>query len=127
MGHESDIPPADPPPNDLAALWRIVDGTSRAVGVDFFPSLVRHLAAAVGVRYAFVAEFAGYLRARTLGYWWRDRLRDPIEWGLPGAPCEDVVRGNLCHHPAGVKDRFPADRPMVEWGIESYLGVPLVG
>src|SRR5262249_4584012 len=40
---------------------------------------------------------------------------------------EDVVRGNLCHHPCGVKAKFPDDRPLVEWGIESYLGVPLAG
>src|SRR5262249_42671984 len=30
-----------------------------------------------------------------------------------------------CHHPTGVKERFPADRLLVELGIESYFGVPL--
>ena len=38
-----------------------------------------------------------------------------------------MVKGHLCHHPAGVKDQFPHDRPLVEMGIESYLGVPLLG
>jgi PAS domain S-box-containing protein len=44
---------------------------------------------------------------------------------VTATPCEDVVRGNLCHYPAGVSQQFPADRLLVDWGIESYLGVPL--
>jgi PAS domain S-box-containing protein len=111
--------------DELAALRALVEGTARGTGEEFFRSLVRHLAEALGVRYAFVAEFCGPLRARTVAYWLRDRIADNVEWDLRGTPCEDVVRGDLCHHPSGVKDRFPDDKPLVEWGIESYLGVPL--
>jgi PAS domain S-box-containing protein len=111
--------------DDVAALRAIVEGTARHTGQEFFQSLVRHLAQAVGSRYAFVAEFAGQGRARTVAYWFRDRIIDNIEWDLSGTPCEDVVRGQLCHHPSGVRERFPDDKPLVEWGIDSYLGVPL--
>jgi PAS domain S-box-containing protein len=114
------------PDDELAVLRAVAEGTAGAVGEEFFQSLVRHLAAALSVRYALVAEFAGATRARTLAYWFRDRLRDNIEWDLVGTPCEDVVRGHLCHHPTGVWRKFPDDKPLVEWGIESYLGVPLV-
>ena len=37
-----------------------------------------------------------------------------------------MVRGNLCHYPVGVSKKFPLDTALVEMGIESYLGVPLV-
>ena len=117
--------PDTPSTDELAALRAIVEGTARHTGQEFFQSLVRHLAPAVGTRYAFVAEFAGGTRARTLAFWFRDRITDNIEWDVTGTPCEDVVRGNLCHYPTGVSQRFPDDRPIVEWGIESYLGVPL--
>jgi PAS domain S-box-containing protein len=110
---------------EVAALRAIVEGTARHTGQEFFQSLVRHLATAVGTGYAFVAEFLGGTRVRTLAYWVRDRHVDNVEWDVVGTPCEDVVRGNLCHHPSGVKDRFPDDEALVEWGIESYLGVPL--
>ena len=40
-------------------LRAIVEGTARSTGEVFFESLVRHLATAIGVSYAFVAEFAG--------------------------------------------------------------------
>ena len=100
--------------DELAVLRAIVEGTARHTGQEFFQSLVRHLAPAVGARYAFVAEFAGGTRARTLAFWFRDRITDNVEWDVIGTPCQDVVRGNLCHYPTGVRDRFPDDRPMVE-------------
>ncbi|TMQ29695.1 MAG: PAS domain S-box protein, partial [Planctomycetota bacterium] len=118
---------SDTPSNDeLTALRAIVEGTAHHTGQEFFQSLVRHLAAAVGTRYAFVAIFAGGTRARTLAFWFGDRITDNIEWDVVGTPCEDVVRGNLCHYPAGVSQRFPGDKLSVGWDIESYLGVPLL-
>jgi PAS domain S-box-containing protein len=123
--NETPTTPDIPSTDELAALRAIVAGTARHTGQEFFQSLVRNLAAAVGTRYAFVAEFAGGTRARTLAFWFRDRITDNVEWDVIGTPCEEVVRGNLCHHSRGVKDDFPEDKPLVEWGIESYLGVPL--
>ena len=45
--------------DEIAALRAIVEGTARNTGEAFFQSLVQHLAAVLGVSYAFVAEFAG--------------------------------------------------------------------
>jgi PAS domain S-box-containing protein len=113
---------------EIEALRAIVEGTAQATGEAFFQSLVTNLAKAMDVRYAFVAEFAGPgapTRARTLAYWFRERLKENIEWDLTGTPCEDVVRGNLCHYPTDVAIKFPADTALAKWGIQSYLGVPL--
>lgn len=65
-------------------------------------------------------------RVRTLAYWGEGRILPNIEYDLAGTPCEDVVRGGLCHHPLGVHGKFPRDRGLGEMGIESYLGVPLL-
>ncbi|MBN9118582.1 MAG: sigma 54-interacting transcriptional regulator [Planctomycetes bacterium] len=113
------VQPADR--EEVAALRAIVEGTARHTGEEFFRSLVRNLSAATGVPSAFVAEFAGSnARVRTLAYWSAGAFLANTEWDLPGTPCEDVVRGNLCHHPTGVSEKFPKDE-----GVESYLGVPL--
>ena len=106
--------PDTPSMDELAALRAIAEGTAPHTGQEFFQSLVRHLAPAVGTRYAFVAVFAGGTRLRSLAFWCRDRITDNVEWDVIGTPCQDVVRGNLCHYPTGVRDRFPDDRPMVE-------------
>lgn len=114
--------------DELAALRAIVEGTAHGTGEEFFRTLVRHLAQAVDAHYVFVAEFASpddNRRVRTIAYWARDRIIDNVEWTLAGTPCEDVVHGALCHYPTGVQQRFPDDKPLIEMGIESYLGVPL--
>ena len=83
---------------------------------------------AVGVSYAFVAEFAGVADARP-----DDRLLGPE--GLlserrirPGtAPLARTSCAEGCATiPSGVQEKFPADQDLVDLGIESYLGVPLL-
>jgi PAS domain S-box-containing protein len=112
---------------EVKALRAITEGTAHASGAEFFRTLVKHLANALDVGYAFVAEFAGSeTRVRTIAYWGNGKILENVEWDLAGTPCEDVVKGDLCHHPTGVSRKFPADEPLVQMGIESYLGVPLV-
>jgi len=111
---------------EIAALRSIVEGTVQNTGAEFFQSLVRHLAAALHVSFAFVAEFTTVnTRVRTLAYWARDRIADNVEFDLDGTPCQEVVRGELCHHPSGVREKFPRDQELIDLGVESYLGVPL--
>lgn len=113
---------------ELTALRAIVEAAAHSSGEEYFQAFVRNLARAVDAHYAFVAEFASpevHTRARTIAFWARDRIAENFEWTLAGTPCEEVIRGNLCHHPSGVQQKFPHDRPLVEWGIESYQGVPM--
>ncbi len=110
-----------PAGGEVETLRAIVEGTARHTGEEFFRALVRNLSRATGVPNAFVAEFAGSdTRVRTLAFWRAGAFAPTAEWDLPGTPCEEVLRGDLCHHPAGVAERFPNDP-----GVESYLGVPL--
>jgi formate hydrogenlyase transcriptional activator len=115
------------PADELTALRAIVEGTAHGTGDTFFQTLVRHLAVALNVDQALVAEFVTPSRVRTLAYWMKDHIEPNLEYDLPGTPCEDVAKGNLCHHPVGVARTFPLDKPLAEMGIESYLGVPLNG
>src|SRR5436309_15020183 len=108
-GPESSAPNVALLPDDVSMIRSIVEGTASTSGDAFFHSLAQHLAAATGTRYAFAAAFLPPARARTLGFWARDHIADNVEWDLAGTPCEDVIRGDLCHHPTGVKDRFPED------------------
>jgi formate hydrogenlyase transcriptional activator len=115
-------------PEELTALRAIVEAASHSSGEAYFQAFVRNLARLVDAHYAFIAEFASpetTTRARTIAFWARDHIADNFEWTLAGTPCEEVVHGTLCHYPSGVRQVFPDDRPLVEWGIESYLGVPL--
>ena len=119
--------PATADHDDLDILRAIVEGTAGSTGEEFFQDLVRHLASAIGVPFAAISEFAGVnTRVRTLAFWARGRIQENFEYDLAGTPCEDVMRGRLCHHSVGVKDRFPRAKPLVQLGVESYLGAPLL-
>jgi PAS domain S-box-containing protein len=113
---------------ELTALRAIVEAASHSSGEEYFQAFVRNLARLVDAHYAFIAEFVSpetITRARTIAFWARDHIAENFEWTLAGTPCEEVVHGTLCHHPSGVRQLFPDDRLLVEWGTESYLGVPM--
>jgi formate hydrogenlyase transcriptional activator len=105
-------------------------GTALATGADFFPALVRHLAGALGVQHAFVAECTDLqkTRVRTLAFWSGQSLADNVEYDLAGTPCEAVIgQRTTAVYPDDVQTRFPQDRDLATLGARSYLGLPLVG
>ena len=107
-------------------LRRIVEGTASATGEEFFRSLVRNLASALKVPYAFVSEFTGETpRVRTLAFWKGKDFLDNFEYDLAGTPCEQVLRGEICHYKEGIQALFPQDKDLVKLGAESYLAIPL--
>ena len=113
--------------NDV--ILAVLDGTALATGAEFFPALVRNLATALKVPYAFVAECtdSDKTRVRTLAFWNRDRLADNVEYDLAGTPCAIAIAGDTSFHPRDIQVQFPQDRDLVALGAESYLGVPLRG
>jgi formate hydrogenlyase transcriptional activator len=112
---------------DDAALRAIVQGVEAETGSRFFASLVRHLASALGVAYAFVSELSlDRKRFRTLAVWGRGRALDDFEVPVEGTPCEAVLSGEMSHHPERLCQLFPEDVGLVDWGAESYCGVPLL-
>ncbi len=113
--------------DDLRALRAVVEGTARGTGQEFFQSLVRHLAEAIDVHYAVVAEFPkAPPHVRTLAFWDRDQIMDNFEYDFTGTPCAEIVRGGLVHYPSGVSKLFPQATPLVSRGIDSYMAVPFV-
>jgi len=112
---------------DLRALQTAVEGTARGTGEEFFQSLVRHLAEAIDVQYAVVAEFPKAPPfVRTLAFWERDRLGSNFEYDFTGTPCAEVVAGGLVHYPTGVSRLFPKATPLVERGIDGYMAMPFM-
>jgi PAS domain S-box-containing protein len=115
------------PLTEDAALRAIVEGVEAETGDKFFRSLVRHLAAALAVQYAFVSELsADRRRFRTLAVWGRNGLLPNFEIPVAGTPCEAVLNGQMSHHPERLQQVFPEDTGLVDWCAQSYCGVPLL-
>jgi len=106
-------------------LRSLVEGTVASTGGEFLRELVRHVAAALGIRYAFVGYLLPESRIRTLAFWKGDGYMDQVEYSLEGTPCTKVIQGETCHYPQDVQTLFPRDQDLVTLGVTSYLAVPL--
>ena len=108
-------------------LRAIVEGLASKTGDEFFRSLVRHLAAALGVKYVFVGETRRHEAevVRSLAVWGGDQFGENFQYELDSTPCEGVVNQTVCFYPKGIQQLFPRDQLLASMGAESYLGAPL--
>ncbi|MCT7952184.1 response regulator [Ancylothrix sp. C2] len=109
------------------ALQLIVEGTAAQTGLEFFRSCVRYLAIVLRVRYALVSQrIYQTTKVRTLAFWTGETWSDDVEYELASTPCEKVLAGQCCYYPDSVQKRFPEDQELIDLGVESYLGIPLL-
>src|SRR4029077_4233937 len=109
------------------ALRDLVAGTA-VIGEEFFPAYVRHVAAALDVHYAAVAEATNdqNSRLRTLAVWVGKGWKENYEYEVADAPCGEVMREQqLFYCREGVQERFPECRSLGALNAVSYMGVPL--
>ena len=104
----------------------IVIGTASATGSEFFPSLVRHLASALRVRYAFITDCDDQKHAKALAFWNGDRFGQNFEFDIADTPCMKVLQGEVCHYREGLQKLFPLDTGVADLEAQSYLGVPML-
>jgi PAS domain S-box-containing protein len=112
-------------PDDLYALRAVVEGTAAGVGREFFRSLVRHVAEAVGVPHAAVCEFDTPPQGRVLALWEGDHVAEDLPFQFTTSPAAEVLHGRLAHFPTGVRRLFPRATFLAERDIEGYMAVPL--
>ncbi len=118
----------DPRKESEYQLHKILDRTAHHAGSAFFAALVQELATATGVDHAFCARvLPGGARAQTIALWSSGAAQPNLDYDLAGTPCEQVSDGTLCHYPTGVQTLFPDDTLLQQMGIESYMGLPLLG
>jgi two-component system NtrC family sensor kinase len=110
-----------------AALRRILEGTARETGTQFFAALVKQLAQALGTYGAWVTEYLEESRQlRPFSLWFGGEWIEHDDFDLPGTPCQAVIDGAcLLHIPDRVVELYPSQE-LTALGAVSYLGVPLV-
>jgi formate hydrogenlyase transcriptional activator len=109
------------------ALHDLVAGTA-VIGEEFFAAYVRHVAAALDVYCASVAELADdqNSRLRTLAVWVGKGWAENYEYEVANAPCGQVVReGKLFYCRERVQERFPECRSLGDLNAVSYMGAAL--
>src|SRR5262245_44598629 len=111
-------------PDDLNALRAVVEGTAAGVGREFFRSLVRHVAEAIGVPYSAVCEFYTPPAGHVLAVWERDDVVEDLPFQFTTSPAAEVLNGRPAHFPTGVQRKFPRAAFLVERNVDGYMAVP---
>ena len=111
------------------ALRAVTEVTATVTGADFFQQMVRHIASALNVRYAFVTECtnAENSHVRTLAFWNGDSFADEVGYAVKDTPCQRVVNGEICSYPENIQSLFPEDKDLVSLAAEGYLAAPIYG
>ncbi len=110
-------------------LRLIVEGTASVTGEDFFRSLVRSLAEALNVRYAFISECVDSppTRGRAFAFWNDNDFAENFEYSLHGTPCEHVFnKEGYLYCREQVQSLFPEDEDLAELQAQSYAGIALI-
>ena len=119
-------------PDDLPlhpdALRDLVEGTAAETGEQFFAELVKHLAAALSTKCAWVTEWNRETRRLSaLSLWVEDKHIGEYVYDVAGTPCETVIDDrDLVHVPERLIDLYPDDPDLEPLGAVSYMGVPLL-
>ena len=107
-------------------LQTIAEGTAATVGDAFFASLIQHLASALGVRYAYLAECLEGTMARSRAFCRGGELSQNFQYDLSGTPCLGVIEGRTCCYPENLQQYFPENEAIKRMQAEAYVGVPLL-
>ncbi|MFO7562881.1 MAG: ATP-binding protein [Enhygromyxa sp.] len=115
---------------DTVERERLIAGLTSETDDDYLRWLVALLREVAGVGYAFVGELIGEDedRVQTVALATPAGPGENFEYDLADTPCATVVAsGAACLFPQQVAPQFPKDVMLVEMGIESYVGVGLLG
>jgi PAS domain S-box-containing protein len=107
------------------ALRILTEETAATTGSEFFHSLARTAAQALGARFAFVSETLSEMESRSLAFWEGTDFGTGFTYKFPGTPCQRVAAGHACVTTSGLREKFPEDLWLQQIGADSYVGVPM--
>lgn len=112
----------------VSALKAISEAAPQAGGEDLLLALVRHLAQAMGTRYALVGSLQGSppTEVTTLASWIDGAPGPTLSYQLADTPCARLTGQEVCHIPERVQALFPHDSALRELNVEGYLGSVIV-
>lgn len=113
--------------NTERVLRIIFEGTAADTGEQFLRSLLRSLAQALDVRYAFISVFpeAQAEAARVIAFWDGREFGEPFSYTMAGTPYAIVAKEGIAQISESVRASFPDDQRLRALGAESFFGVKL--
>jgi PAS domain S-box-containing protein len=111
------------------ALLAVIQGTTWTNTDNFPRSLVKQLADALQVRFAYLAELHPTLkgRIRLLALWDGEGYSENLEYDIEHSPCEHIYANNCSFDSTDLQKIFPKNNWLKKHGIKSCLAIPVHG
>ncbi len=117
-------PPPLPTYNEV--LFKILYEIALANGSNFFDTVVESISKHLGVKYVLIGEFIeDKFKVKSKSLWVKDSIAEQYEYSLFNTPCEHVMEGEVKIIPQKIQALYPKDQDLVDWQVESYIGIPL--
>lgn len=109
-------------------FYSLLAGTTAVTGEGFFENFVEHLAKAFKAQFALATVLTPDKpdTARTMAFFAHNNQLENIEYQIKGTPCACVYERGLVYFKSGLQSQFPDDTDLVDMGVNSYLGIPLL-
>ena len=92
----------------------------------FLKNMVYSFADAFKVRWVMICLLVGKTEAKVLTLWDKTKFTNELVYKLIGTPCSKVKETKLpVYCEKNLTNHFPEDFLAYQWGVESYLGIPI--
>jgi len=111
------------------ALRSLAKGALETEFDDFLRQAAHNLAAVYDARFAFVGRLIEPARThvQTLAVWAGEGPVDNFSYALEGTPCNDIINLKAELIPTNAAELYAGDEMLLQMGVDSYYGVPLIG
>ncbi|MFC0261313.1 PAS domain S-box protein [Fontibacter flavus] len=108
-------------------ISELTEKTSKFSGKRFFDELTQFIANRMGMEYCFIAEVdEEKTTANLISFFKKGVMQNPYSYQLENTPCLDCVTNN---EPfiilTDAYKKYQDDKPLVDMGINTYMGVPI--
>ncbi|OUD13965.1 sensor histidine kinase [Thioflexithrix psekupsensis] len=113
----------------VKTIQAILDVDQFSSGDAYFRELVRNVAHHLNVKYCFIGrpQNGEQNKVQTHVVWAGQQFVDNFVYDLAGTPCKNVFDGKRVGlYSPHVAEQFPEDELLVQMGVESYLGAPII-
>jgi len=113
----------------IQALQTILNIEQHISGLDYLKEITKNIASTLETQYVLIGHSIKPENdtVQTDVVWTGEDYYNNFTYELKDTPCENVFTGSrTCIFPKNVTDRFPKDKLLIEMGVESYIGAPML-
>ena len=113
----------------IQALHTILNIEQHISGLNYLKEITKNIANTFEAKYVLIGHTIkpGNDIVQTDVVWADNNFCENFTYELKDTPCENVFSGRrVCLYPHNVTGKFPKDKLLVEMGVESYIGAPML-